>query len=333
MSGKSEIRNPKSEISNPQSLIPNPLFSVRTPTAVVTDLGTEFGVEVDNSGATLSHVFRGKVEVRPAGTGNSSSPQESGTERRNRAVQLGVGESARADIVGGIVKITRGVDARGVSSAAVFAQQMPQWRPIETFNTGIGVKVGDPDPHWQLVARSDDPHFKPKAAVVTSVIPTLYLSNEPSRSQWVSSSGLAPTPDAVYMPVLPVNVTYTFRTKFDLRDVSPASVVLRGRFLTDRRVTAIRLNGKAMPVPKQGKSVTFDHFDSFFVNEGFVKGSDMLEFDVFSGPSDPSVLPEQPNRPMALRVELQGQGLRRGQTSPATAGNAPGASGGKEVAK
>ena len=35
-----------SPIPNPQSLIPNPLFAVRTPTATVTDLGTEFGVEV-----------------------------------------------------------------------------------------------------------------------------------------------------------------------------------------------------------------------------------------------------------------------------------------------
>ena len=49
--------------SNPQSLIPNPLFVIRTPTAVVTDLGTEFGVEVDRSGASRSHVFQGKVEI------------------------------------------------------------------------------------------------------------------------------------------------------------------------------------------------------------------------------------------------------------------------------
>ncbi len=39
------------------------LFSVRTPTAVVTDLGTEFGVEVNGKGVTRSHVFRGKVEL------------------------------------------------------------------------------------------------------------------------------------------------------------------------------------------------------------------------------------------------------------------------------
>jgi hypothetical protein len=40
-------------------------FTLRTPTAVVTDLGTEFGVEVDKAGSTTSHVFRGAVNVRP----------------------------------------------------------------------------------------------------------------------------------------------------------------------------------------------------------------------------------------------------------------------------
>ena len=65
----SEKANPKSEIRNPKSpgpwlLAPDPLFSIRTPTAVVTDLGTEFGVEVDEDGTTESHVKQGKVDVR-----------------------------------------------------------------------------------------------------------------------------------------------------------------------------------------------------------------------------------------------------------------------------
>jgi hypothetical protein len=70
---ESEIRNQKSETSNPQSPIPNPslptihypLFTVKTPTATVTDLGTEFGVEVSKEGHTTSHVFQGVVEVQP----------------------------------------------------------------------------------------------------------------------------------------------------------------------------------------------------------------------------------------------------------------------------
>ena len=39
-------------------------FSVRTPTATVTDLGTEFGVEVSKEGHTTSHVFRGSVRLQ-----------------------------------------------------------------------------------------------------------------------------------------------------------------------------------------------------------------------------------------------------------------------------
>jgi hypothetical protein len=37
---------------------------VRTPTATVTDLGTEFGVEVTTEGNTTSHVFRGSVKLQ-----------------------------------------------------------------------------------------------------------------------------------------------------------------------------------------------------------------------------------------------------------------------------
>ena len=84
---KSEIRNQKSLASspqplapnsNPQSLISNPslapsslvprpssLFAIRTPTAIITDLGTEFGVEVAKTGQTTSHVFCGSIEVQP----------------------------------------------------------------------------------------------------------------------------------------------------------------------------------------------------------------------------------------------------------------------------
>jgi hypothetical protein len=78
VAGKSEIKNMKSEMmdsppsSNPQSLIPNPsslstlhspLFTIKTPTAAVTDLGTEFGVEVSESGVTETDVFVGAVQV------------------------------------------------------------------------------------------------------------------------------------------------------------------------------------------------------------------------------------------------------------------------------
>jgi len=57
----SEAANQKSEIRNHKSLAP--AFAVRTPTAIVTDLGTEFGVEVLKNGDSQCHVFQGSVET------------------------------------------------------------------------------------------------------------------------------------------------------------------------------------------------------------------------------------------------------------------------------
>ena len=57
---KPQAANQKSSLSP----LPSPLFTIKTPTAVVTDLGTEFGVEVTKEGTTTSHVFRGSVQVQ-----------------------------------------------------------------------------------------------------------------------------------------------------------------------------------------------------------------------------------------------------------------------------
>ena len=65
---------------NPQSLIPphsplstlhSPLFTIKTPTATVTDLGTEFGVEVSRNGITEAHVFVGRVSIVSSHGGSS----------------------------------------------------------------------------------------------------------------------------------------------------------------------------------------------------------------------------------------------------------------------
>ncbi len=94
---RSEVRGQRSDHS-PLSPLPSPLFSVRTPTALITDLGTEFGVEVDEAGITESHVFRGSVKVLVLdGTGNLPSPSErwAGDEGSGREVILRENESAR----------------------------------------------------------------------------------------------------------------------------------------------------------------------------------------------------------------------------------------------
>ena len=80
---RSEVRDQRSEVgdqtrealSGHQPKVGRergPTFAVRTPTAIVTDLGTEFGVEVDQRGYTTSYVFRGAVRVEPATAASQS---------------------------------------------------------------------------------------------------------------------------------------------------------------------------------------------------------------------------------------------------------------------
>ena len=59
--------------NSPRSSLPPPLFSIRTPTVVVTDLGTEFGVEVKQDGELDIHVFDGMVEVARLGENHNAA--------------------------------------------------------------------------------------------------------------------------------------------------------------------------------------------------------------------------------------------------------------------
>ncbi len=63
---KTEVPRPKTQdplSSSHFPLLPSPLFTIKTPTAIVTDLGTEFGVEVKPDKSTDVCVFRGIVEA------------------------------------------------------------------------------------------------------------------------------------------------------------------------------------------------------------------------------------------------------------------------------
>ncbi len=69
-------------------------FRVRTPTALITDLGTEFGVIAHSDGSTETHVLKGRISV-------ALDPNRSG-----RAISLVVneGQAATVDAVGGAIR-------------------------------------------------------------------------------------------------------------------------------------------------------------------------------------------------------------------------------------
>jgi hypothetical protein len=264
---------------------PIPLFSIRTPTAVITDLGTEFGVEVDKSGAGKTRVYQGKVELRIGG----------GAAKETRVVRLGENESARVEI--GKDRVTRAV--RETGRLPTFVRRMPTRVPIKLFNTGVNVKEGKPDPHWQVVARSDDPKFKPQPALMETPKDSAFLVNQFDRSQWISVVGAhAPLPNGVF---------FTFRTSFDLTGMRPATAILRGWFAVDNHIRSIRLNGREIQVPKHGH-LQFGFRHPFSCSRGFVERINVLEIEVENG------LPElngsnKSVSPMCLLMELEGSAV------------------------
>jgi hypothetical protein len=285
---KAEAR--ASDKPSPVFPLPSSVFSVRTPTAIITDLGTEFGVEVDESGASQAHVFRGKVEIRVVDGGT-------------KTVSLGANESAR-------VNSARGNAARLVhltSAKTTFVREMPNSADIVVFNTGVGLRGGDPDPHWQVVSRSDDRKFKPQPGVVRGLEPDdFFLKDDPNRSQWLSL--LAGDHD------LPDDVVFVFRTEFDLTGMLPSTAVLRGKLLADDRVVAIRLNGRRLPAPVQRDDGPFLNMTSFRIASGFVKGKNVLEFDVLN--ANPHLSPSEGRTlrtRMSFRAELEGSATRNSE--------------------
>ena len=254
-------------------------------------MGTAFGVEVDKSGATKSHVFQGNVELQLVGGGRQDT----------RRVLLG--EDKSATVEAGQLRPVTVVRETDSSKTLAFVLRMPRRVPIELFSTGVGLKEGEQDPHWRIVTGPGDLKFKPQAAVVT-VADKEYLKNDPAWAQWIST--------ASNLPPLPRG-WYTFRTTFELPDGAAAeSAVVRGRFLVDNKVSAIRLNGHAVSVPQHSEKPPFNRFHSFVAEGGFVAGTNVLEVDVYNY----ATLRGAPTA-MALRMELEGAVLRGSHVSAA----------------
>jgi len=267
--------------SNPQPPIPSPSpFAIRTPTAMVTDLGTEFGVEVDQEGRTTSHVFRGSVQLRLIGDAEEQP-----------GIVLKENESVRVEPANGQVARVHPV----VLAPDRFVRNMHGRRvALRGFNTGAGCKEQETDPHWQIVAVSNDPQFQPRSALVTTPS-RRWQADSPELSQWIST-----TPR--WQQFSPNDVTHTFRTTFELGDnVLPATAVLKGWFLADNLVRAIRLNGHDATVPEQAwNAPALVH--RFTLKQGFVRGVNTLEFDV----ENIDLVNHRVSSPMGLRVDLEG---------------------------
>lgn len=111
-------------------------FVIRTPTAIITDLGTEFGVEVNRSGNTSTHVYRGNVELRALSSDGSAT---------NAVRVLHANESARVE------KGPAGDPAAAIVDAVVasdrFVRTLPVQRTVKNLRVLAHFRLGEDDPN------------------------------------------------------------------------------------------------------------------------------------------------------------------------------------------
>ena len=163
---RSEPANQKSEITNQKSpdLCPltSDLFTVHTPTAIVTDLGTEFGVQVDG---------HGKVEVRVfSGTVVAESIDSKGHAIANRT--LSQGEAVRIE-TGQIAAISQA--ARGHR----FVRSLPRPEP--------NVQFLGPLPYQSFENRVAMPNISPFSTAAGGVFGPLVGGK--GRRHWTGPKG------------------------------------------------------------------------------------------------------------------------------------------------
>jgi hypothetical protein len=91
-------------------------FTVETPTAKVVDLGTEFGVDVDDQG-TAVHVFEGRVVAQFAG--ESGGAQRRIELKTSEAARFGVGAATLSKLTGAPERFQRAKSATATKTTSV----------------------------------------------------------------------------------------------------------------------------------------------------------------------------------------------------------------------
>ncbi|MBI1375075.1 MAG: hypothetical protein GC159_20340 [Phycisphaera sp.] len=240
-------------------------FTVETPTSIVTDLGTHFGVEVDETGAVEVHVFRGLVVARANG------------ETMANGVQLEEGDAWRLSPTAKSATAARTVPV----DYRRFGLGVP--RDLVTFNTGRRIAEGQVDANWMV----REPGGVDASPIVVSH--TEWMPNDPAASQWLAARvapGASPSMRLIYT------------TRFNLSGLDPSTGRLKIRFAVDNRVESVRLNGHTFTPPSH--PLEYRELTAFEIDEGFVEGENVLEFEVLNGEV------QAPENPIALRVELSG---------------------------
>lgn len=156
-----------------------------------------------------------------------------------------------------------------LTSVVLAAPSPTRAQSLSLFSTGVdadgaGLPGGSADSHYAVIAGPGILVPQP-ARVLTSQLPGTYVQSPTSRWIWVNPNGL------------PGDVTFTFRTTFDLTGYDPSTAVLAGRYATDN-YGSILLNGNLVFSVPDPVSNQFGAFTNFSLGSGFVPGVNTLDF-------------------------------------------------------
>lgn len=280
--GKIEVRAAKWAIG----------FKVETEDVLATDLGTWFSMQSGGDKPAEIRVLEGAVLAEPLRAKKS----------RNAGRRVAADEAIHMMRDGNFqpIKFQREASAERLSNFSPL-------RPIQIWNTGIGLDEGNEDPHWRVTTGDDRIKPYPQPAVV-GVPHHSYGINEPERSQWISVR--RGTTKGV-----PARSRYTFETTFDLTGFDLNSIWVSGQVIADDGVDEISLNGKRLGIESWTDwtyGINYVRFRPIEIRSGFVPGVNRLALvvknETYIEPTDRGFETPDTRNPMALRVEWQAFG-------------------------
>lgn len=129
-------------------------YTILTPTAEVVDLGTEFGVEVDNTGSSEVHVFEGDVVARPRGDAPSKAKLIHAKE--DEAIQFRAlaeeGQRIAADVHKFVRRLTPGRSTEDLPPLPV-TKDLVLWLTADTIPD---MHMGEPVATWPDILIGDN---------------------------------------------------------------------------------------------------------------------------------------------------------------------------------
>ncbi|HKX62997.1 MAG TPA: immunoglobulin domain-containing protein, partial [Verrucomicrobiae bacterium] len=168
----------------------------------------------------------------------------------------------------------------------------------ELFSTGVdaagALLPGESiDPHYELAVSADPDFAGPGAIVLMDAAPIPpYVANGP-RSKWISPSSNV----AGFLGNLPG--VYVYRTSFIIDAADPSQTSIFGLWGSDNESLDIVLNGRSLGISRL-ITRAFDTLGPFTITNGFIGGSNTLDFVISNAP---------PTGPTAFRGELRGVGM------------------------